>query len=105
MGESRLETQFRIQLLADKLPPWEREYQFCERRWRFDFAWPDQMVAVEIEGGIYSGGRHVRPTGFHKDAEKYAEAIVLGWRVLRCPGEWVKNGKAIQYTKRLLSIE
>ena len=37
----------------------EREFRFCERRWRFDFAWPSHKVAVEIDGGIFIHGRHV----------------------------------------------
>ena len=35
------------------------------RRWRFDFAWPDPMVAVEIEGGLYQSGRHQSFKGFY----------------------------------------
>lgn len=54
-----------------------------KRRWKFDVALLDQMIAVEIEGGIYSKGRHTRPTGFIKDMEKYNSAAVLGWKVLR----------------------
>ena len=53
------------------------------RRWRFDFAWPDEMVAVEIEGGTFSGGRHSRGMGHHRDCEKYNTATVAGWKVLR----------------------
>lgn len=53
------------------------------RRWRFDYAWVQHKLALEIEGGIWVGGRHNRATGFVKDVEKYNEAAVLGWRVLR----------------------
>jgi len=63
------------------------EYKFHnERRWRFDFAWPAVKVAVEIEGGIFSGGRHTRGTGYEKDLEKYNTAITLGWKVYRLSG-------------------
>ena len=41
-------------------------------------------MALEIEGGVFSRGRHVRPMGFLADMEKYNAAAVLGWRVLRC---------------------
>ena len=54
------------------------------RLWRFDYAWPECWVALEVEGGIFSGGRHTRGAGFLKDMEKYNEATRLGWRVLRC---------------------
>lgn len=61
-----------------------REFRFHpERRWRFDFAWPEHAVALEIEGGIYCGGRHVRPAGYSRDCVKYNEAQLLGWRVFR----------------------
>jgi len=66
------------------LPAPECEYRFDpERRWRFDFAWPSLQIAVEIEGGVWIRGRHVRPVGYLGDLEKYNRAVVLGWRVLR----------------------
>lgn len=55
------------------------------RRWRFDFAWHDRMIAAEVEGGIFIRGRHASPAGFIKDAEKYNTAALLGWRVFRFP--------------------
>lgn len=54
------------------------------RRWRFDYAWPQHRVALEIEGGIWTGGRHTRGVGFVRDMEKYNTATVMGWKVLRC---------------------
>jgi very-short-patch-repair endonuclease len=62
----------------------QEEYRFHPyRRWRFDIAVPDLMVAVEIEGGIWSGGRHTRGKGYQGDMEKYNAAQMLGWKVLR----------------------
>lgn len=49
-----------------------------------DYAWPDALVALEVEGGVWTGGRHTRGAGFLADMEKYNEAARLGWRVLRC---------------------
>jgi very-short-patch-repair endonuclease len=61
-----------------------REHQFHpERKWRFDFAWPEAWVALEVEGGAFAGGRHTRGSGFREDLKKYNEATRLGWRVLR----------------------
>jgi len=83
--ESHLETHFHLLLrgwcLADRF---EREYKFHPvRKWRFDFADPHGKVAVEIEGGAFSGGRHTRGAGFIADCEKYNAAILMGWRVFR----------------------
>ena len=64
--------------------PYKREFTFARpRRWRFDFAWPETRVAVEIEGGVWSRGRHTRGSGFAKDCEKYNAAVREGWFVLR----------------------
>lgn len=66
------------------LPAPEFELEFHPtRKWRFDIAWPDKRVAVEVEGGVWSKGRHVRGSGFIKDMEKYNAAVALGWRILR----------------------
>jgi len=54
-----------------------------KRRWRFDVAIPEMMVAIEIEGGVFTGGRHTRGKGYTRDCEKYNAATVLGWNVLR----------------------
>ena len=63
---------------------WEPEYRFHpKRRWRFDFANPEYKVAIEFEGGIWTGGRHTRGTGYKNDCDKYNAAQLLGWRVLR----------------------
>jgi hypothetical protein len=61
---------------------YEREYPFCapERGWRFDAAWPER-VAVELHGGTWSQGRHVRGGGFRDDREKMNAATLLGWLV------------------------
>lgn len=60
------------------------EYQFCiERKWRIDYAWPEIAIALEIEGGIWSKGRHITPRGFLKDMEKYNKMAENGWLLLR----------------------
>ena len=72
----------------------EREYQFAApRKWRFDFAFLCCDVAVEIEGGLFKGGRHQTLTGFLADAEKYEAALVHGWTVYRVPGPWIAEGE------------
>ena len=53
------------------------------RRWRFDFCLPDYKIALEVEGGTWSGGRHTNPLGFAADCEKYNAATKQGWQVYR----------------------
>lgn len=76
---------FTALLHKHRLPPPTPELRFHpKRRWRFDFAWPAHRIALEVEGGVWTGGRHTSSSGFLKDMEKYNAAALLGWRVLRC---------------------
>lgn len=65
----------------------QTEYQFHPtRKWRFDFAYPAERggVAVEVQGGIWSQGRHTRGAALKKEWEKLNLAAALGWRILYC---------------------
>jgi very-short-patch-repair endonuclease len=60
------------------------EYRFNpDRKWRFDFAFVQHLVAIEVEGGVFTRGRHMRGAGALKDMEKYNCAASMGWRLLR----------------------
>lgn len=97
------ERTFSLHVRLEKLPPPVAEHRFDPaRRWRFDFAWPDLMLAVEVEGGTWRGGRHTRGSGFAKDCEKYNRAAALGWSVLRFTTDMVKRGDAIATTKEII---
>lgn len=64
------------------------EHQFHPtRKWRFDAAWPERKLALEFDGGVWraGGGTHQRPKRFLQDMEKFNEAALLGWRILRVP--------------------
>ena len=92
---SKGEAAFDLHCRAEKLKP-EREFKFHEtRRWRFDFAFVAEKIAVEIEGGIWNGGAHTRGNHFESDCEKYNTATIMGWRVLRYSTEMVLRGDAI----------
>ena len=78
-----------------------KEHQFHDKRkWRFDYAIPEWRIALEVEGGVHTGGRHIRPKGFLGDMEKYNEAAILGWRVLRCVPNDLISGKTIEMIRR-----
>ncbi len=81
------------------LPEPVQEFLFDEvRKWRFDFSWPDRKVAIEIEGGVFSKGRHIRPKGFTEDIVKYNTAMIKhGWLVIRATTAQVKSGDAISW--------
>ena len=87
--QSALEATFLglLAMLARDIPDPRPEFKFAlPRKWRFDYAWPDALLAVEIEGGLYKGGRHQTLNGFVDDAEKYEAALLQGWSVYRVPG-------------------
>ena len=110
------------QLAAAVLPAPIAEYPFAGelgRRWRFDLAWPDRRLAVEVEGGLFGrggkgsnqpcpvcgqvpAGAHRSVAGVKRDLEKGNAAVALGWRVLRVlPGQ-VESGEALALIERLL---
>ncbi len=77
--------------------------EFCfapPRKFRFDWAWPESKIALEIEGGVWQVGRHQRPKGFVADLSKYNEAAILGWTVLRVTSEQFNSGEAVLLVKR-----
>ncbi len=91
-----------MQLHAAGLRP-TREYRFAPpRRFRFDFAWPSLRIAMEIDGGIWTRGRHTRGAGVERDMEKLNLAAVNGWRVLRFSPRMVLDGSALTTAFRAL---
>jgi len=59
------------------------EYRFHPvRRFKFDYAFPDKLLAIEYEG-IKGKSRHTTMTGYTRDCEKYNLATTMGWRILR----------------------
>lgn len=86
------------------LPAPELEYRFHPtRKWRFDVAFVDYKVALEIEGAVWTGGRHTRGSGFVKDMEKYSNAAILGWRLLRCTPTKLCTTETIEMVKAALA--
>jgi|TARA_R110000751_G_C13511822_1_gene451657 very-short-patch-repair endonuclease len=74
------------------LPEPVAELRFAApRRWRFDWAWPDEGLALEIDGGVWTRGRHTRGAGFLRDIEKLNTAAINGWSVLRTTPDKVQT--------------
>ena len=101
---SKLEQLLDWQIKLVGLPPPEREYRFdAKRRWRLDFAWPEQRMAVEIDGGMWVRGAHTRGRRIAQDHEKRNWLTLAGWRVLVYTGDQVKSGKAVNDIQSLLA--
>lgn len=81
----------------------EQEYKFHPtRKWRADFLITGTKILIEVEGGIWSGGRHTRGKGYIGDMEKYNSAAMMGFTVLRFCTEQVKSGMALQQIEILI---
>lgn len=85
-GLSTLEQEFitRWRQIVPHLPEPEHGIRFADgRKWEFDWAWRFAKVAVELEGGAFTFGRHVRGKGYEGDCAKYNAATCYGWKLLR----------------------
>lgn len=81
-----------------------KEHRFHPTRmWRFDYAFPEYKVALEVEGGVYTQGRHTRPRGFLGDVDKYNAAAVSGWCVLRTTPSELCRMKTIELLKKAIN--
>jgi hypothetical protein len=79
--------------------PFVREWKFCStRKWRADFMLSPlgslEPILVEIEGGVWNNGAHVRGKHFLSDMEKYNTAAALGYTLFRFTPEQILKGEA-----------
>lgn len=113
---SRYELLLHTQLKALGMPLPTPDFRFHPgRRWEFDFAWPDvtlrggSKLSLEIEGGVWmkSGGAHRSGNNYVLDLEKYNQAALDGWLVLRVLPEWLslESGKAAFMLEEALKQE
>jgi hypothetical protein len=90
---------------AAGLPAPTREFRFHpERRFRFDYAWEAEKIALEVEGAVWTGGRHTSGAGFMRDMEKYNLATVCGWRVLRCTPSTLRTAATVFHLRLALAL-
>ena len=83
----------------------EREVKLIEgRQWRFDFWFPAQKIAVEIEGGTKFGrSRHSQGAGFEGDCRKYNAAVIAGITLIRFTTAMVESAEAIDFIRILIA--
>lgn len=94
---------FSALLVQHRLPEVTPEYRFHgTRKWRFDYAWPSWRVALEVEGGVWTGGAHGRGTGISRDIEKYNHAAAMGWLLLRCVPRDLNNSETLAFVRAAL---
>lgn len=102
MPRSKAEECLAVALAEQPLPGWDliREFQFDKaRKWKFDFAFPSQRLAIEVDGRY-----HRTFVGQRKDSEKLNEAVRRGWRVLRLPADRVSKVKAAEFVVFLWEV-
>lgn len=98
------EDSLAFQLKALKIA-FSQEYRFHPtRKWRADFHLTDTKVLIEVEGGIWSNGRHTRGSGYLGDMEKYNEATALGYQILRFSTQQVLTGVAVEQIEKVLRV-
>lgn len=107
----RTATKSQLELLAIRaieaagLPQADEEYEFCPgRQFRFDLAWPGEKIAVEVQGGTWNQGRHVRGDGYESDCHKLAAAQVLGWTVLNVTGKMIRTGVMVAALRGVMGV-
>lgn len=91
------------QQYIEKTP--ETEYRFHPvRKFKFDYAFINDKLAVECEGGIYTKQAHGSITGILRDMEKYNLAASMGWRVLRFTPKQLLTFETIELIKTALRV-
>ena len=102
MSKSDLEDTFAFQLDALGID-YVRQYRAIKgRKFAWDFAFPDERILVEINGGTYTVGAHSTGKGIARDYEKSNLAQLQGWRCLAFDGKAVRSGVAVEMVRRAL---
>jgi hypothetical protein len=79
------------------------EYRFAPpRRWRFDFLFVEQRIAMEVQGGIFTQGRHTRGPALLREFEKLNAAAALGYRVLFVTPQQLQDGEAVRIAREAI---
>ena len=102
--ESALERELALQIRAAKLPrPLRQHRPLTTRRYRADFCWPHWDLVVEVQGGTWSAGRHVRGSGYEADCERLNLLQLAGWRVFYVTSKQIQSGEALDWIRQGLA--
>lgn len=81
-------------IVDNGFPVPERQYTAIpNRRYKIDFCWPEYQLCLEVEGGVWTQGRHIQPGGFIKDMEKYNLLSYYGWTLFRVTPSHIRASK------------
>lgn len=90
-----------MEMLGLELPV--RQYKFHPvRHWRIDFAWPALRILLEVQGGTFVGGAHVRGERHELDIEKLNSATLAGYSCYQVNTRMVRDGRALQLIETAL---
>lgn len=96
-----LEARLALALRANRIEH-TREFSLPGRQFRWDFAFPEAKLLVEVQGGIWKKGAHSSGAGITRDAEKSAYAAGLGWRSFPVTSKHITSGEAVAWIKSAL---
>lgn len=106
MPNSTLEYLLEHQIRALELPVPEREFRAIPtRKFRWDFAWPEHKLLVEVNGGTWGKGGHSTGAGIARDYEKNNLANLAGYRCLIFTGAMVESGEAVDMIAKCLEVK
>lgn len=97
VGEAELERR----LEEAGIEGWHTEYEFHPtRKWRLDFAFPAEMLAIEVDGAV-----HRIKKQFKSDLDKHNALTLAGWRILRFSTKHIATGKATETIRAAMAAE
>lgn len=105
MTESALEKKLMFQMKHSKVIDCLIETQsklIPKRRFRFDFSMPKYNLAIEVQGGTFNKGSHVRGVRYGQDCEKSNLVSILGWYVIRVDTKQVQSGQALFWIEQFI---
>ena len=97
---SALEELFAQQLALTKLPAPVRQYLYLRgSKHTLDFAWPDHMIGVEVQGMVH----RIKGT-FKNDIKKRVRGLLQGWRILEVDGASIRDDIAVEWLLQLFEM-
>lgn len=102
-AKQQLSKTFELQLRGLKLPAYEKEFLWHpDRNYRADYIWRPIWFIVELDGGEFmEKSGHKTGLGITHDRIRDAEALILGYKVLRLTGGMVMDGSGVGYIEKL----